>query len=433
MPDIQKQLENIRVLSGRLHAPYENEPNQHANRGYPYLNPVSTRFYQEYAKYSTDYFHGEAQGLNPEDFYAWETLTLRMADLVKTSAAMQRQFDNHKMILLDAMKYAYIPRGAKFVTMGSTWLCTNPMNISGGEGMAVIQRCNAVWNHLDWYGNVVSEPIAIDTDLARANAPDPQYNMPIMKGYFNAKCQYNENTRQIDDNTRMILGSSCYVVTGFADFLQEFTGDYESVRFLEFTLRKEEPNKTIDDMVNHVAGGLTFSWDISVSGPSTFPVGGTVKLSASSMRCGEAVVSTEENPVSYLWSSSDPSVVTVDENGTVTGVSEGNCFVTVTLEQNPDKQEVFTLSVTENRDSVAWETTPPEKLSAYESVQLTVTAPDGANPVWTFSGADPQSYSVSGTGNSRTLNCWGGSVEPLRVSVAYNGTEASAVIPLIGI
>ena len=188
--DIQTYLGNVKVVNGRLTAPVENEPEQYGNRGFPYLNPVTTRFYQEYAKYATDYMTAQAQGLNPKDFYAWENVTMRMADLVKISAAMQRQFDNHKIILLDAMKYAYIPRGAKFITMGSTWICTNPANISGGDGVAVVQRCNTTWNHLDWYGNVVKEPIVFETEILRANAPDPQYNMNIVKGYFNVKCQY---------------------------------------------------------------------------------------------------------------------------------------------------------------------------------------------------------------------------------------------------
>lgn len=432
MPDYRKYMENIHVISGRIHAPHENEPSQYKNRNYPYMNTASARHYQEYAKYASDYFNAEAQGLNPNDRTAWETVTLRMADIVRASNATQKQYDDYKTILLDRMKYAYIPRGAKFVTMGSTWLAINPENISGSDGIGLIQRCKAVWNHLDWYGNVKSEPMAVDgTEILRANASDPQYQMPVMKGYYNVKCQYNEDTAQIDDNTRMILGTGCYVVTGFSDFTQEFTGDYDSVRMLEFTVRKDEVNKTIDDMENHVAGGLTFTWDISISGPSFMPVNGTAQLTASSVRCGETVVSTEENPISYIWSSSAPSVATVDENGVVTGVSEGVCYITAMLEQNPNIQEFFDISVAERQNAVAWETTPPESLSAYESVWLKVVS--DANVEWIFSGADPQAYSVNGTGNERLVNCWSGSVEPLRVTVRKNDEEIYAVIPLNGI
>ena len=105
MSSLQTYLGNVRAVNGRLTTPPENDPAPFTNRGYPYDNLVSNRFYQEYAKYASDYFENvQAQGLNPDDFFAWETVTMRMADLVKESAAMQRQFDNHKMVLLDKMR-----------------------------------------------------------------------------------------------------------------------------------------------------------------------------------------------------------------------------------------------------------------------------------------------------------------------------------------
>lgn len=430
MPDIQKYIENVHVINGRIHAPHENEPNQYQNRNYPYMNTASSRHYQEYAKYASDYFTADAQGLNPNDRWAWEKVTLRMADIVRASNATQKQYDDYKTILLDRMRYAYIPRGAKFVTMGSTWLCINPENISGADGIGLIQRCKAVWNHLDWYGNVKSEPMAVDgTEILRANAPDPQYQMPVMKGYYNVKCQYNEDTAQIDDNTRMILGTGCYVVTGYSDFTQEFTGDYNSVRMLEFTVRKDEVNKTIDDMENHVAGGLTFTWEVVVSGPTAVKAGEEIEMSVSSIRCNESVVSTEEYPINYVWTSTNNDVATVDEDGVVTGVSEGTCFIIATLEQNPEKSTSVMITVSEE-SALAWSRTPPLALSAYETAVLEVTKDDAE---WIFSGADESTYRVSGTGKSRVVTCWSGSVEPLRVTVRKDDEEIYAVIPLNGI
>lgn len=429
MPDFRKLMENVHVINGRIHAPHENEPTQYASRKYPYLNVASTRMYQEYAKYASDYFVADAQGLNPNDRTAWEKVTLRMADIVRASNATQRQYDDYKMILLDAMKYAYIPRGAKFVTMGSTWLCTNPENISGSDGMGIIQRCKAVWNHLDWYGNVKSEPMAVEgTEILRANAPDPQYQMPVMKGYYNVKCQYNEDTAQIDDNTRIILGTGCYVVTGYSDFNQEFTGDYDTVRMLEFTIRKDEVNKTIDDMENHVAGGLTFTWEVVVTGPSTVKAGEEIEMSVSSIRCNEPVVSTEEYPIGYLWTSSDESVATIDENGTVTGIADGVCEITATLEQNPEKSTSVMITVAEE-STLAWARTPPIALSAYETAVLEATE----DAEWIFSGADESAYRATVNGKYATITCWSGSIEPLRVTARANDKEIYAVIPLNGI
>ena len=442
MPDIQKYLGNAAVVSGRITAPVENEPGQYSDRGYPYFNVASTRFYQEYAKYASDYFVGvEAQGLNPNNQYEWETITLRMADLVKTSAAMQRQFDNHKMVLLDKMKYAYVPRGAKFVVMGSVWLCTNPENISGGDGIGVIQRCNAVWRHLDWYGNVLAEPIVVETDILRANAPDPQYNMPIVKGYFNVKCQFNQWTAQIDDNTRMILGSSCYVVTGFSDFFQEFTGNDCSVRMLEFTIRKDEVDRTIDDMYNKVAGGLNFSWDILLEGDPIETVGNSFTCSAKSIRDGVEVASDdEEHPFGYVWSSDDETIATVDETGLVTAIAEGTCNIKCTLDKNDEVWAEWPLTVAQpsTGNTVDFLTVPPEKLNAFGTATITAACITDGEEVpdtveWSFSGADEDAYTANKDGNTVLIACWKGSVEPLMVTASWNGESVSVIIKLEGI
>lgn len=439
---IQKNLGNITAINGRITAPHENEPKEYKNRGYPYFNVGSTRFFQEYAKYASDYFWADAQGLNPEDRFSWERVTLRMADYVKSSSALQRQFDNFKTILLDKMKYAHIPRGTKFVTMGSTWLCVNPENISGSDGIGVIQRCNATWNHLDFYGNVVKEPICVDSEIARASAPDYQHLMPVMKGYFNVRCQYNPDTAQIDDNTRIILGSKAYAVTGFSDFLEEFTGDTESVRMMEFTIRKEEPNETIDDMENRVAGGKTFSWNAFITGDPAMEVGETVPFSVRSVRNGESVTSTEEYPIEYTWESSDPSVATVDNNGNVTSVADGTVSITATLVQNPNIKQTY--NVTVGADTAGFDENVPETLNAYESITLTahrtatgigigVGGTGNADVTWSFSGADIKAYTAKVDGAKCELSCWSGSIEPLNVTIRKGSQTASATIKLIGI
>jgi hypothetical protein len=152
-------------------------------------------------------------------------------------------------------------------------------------------------------------------------------------------------------------------------------------------------------------------------------------MEVSSIRCNEPAVSTEEHPINYVWTSSDESVATVDENGVVTGVSDGECEITATLEQNQEKKMSVAITVSEE-SALAWARTPPLALSAYETVVLEVTDEDAE---WIFSGADESTYRVSGTGKSRVVTCWSGSVEPLRVTVRKNDEEIYAVMPLNGI
>lgn len=430
MGDLQEQLRNAAMTAGRrVYAP-SNAPGQYASRQQQYYGDETTRFTEQYAQYASDYFKAEVQGLDPNDPTKWQTYYLRMADVGKATMTTTHRMDDFKRVLFADRKVDYLKPGCKIVAMGSTWLAVNPNNISGVGAGGVVQRCNAVWNHLDWYGNVLSEPLAVDRYLARANNTDTQEAMNLTKGYFDVKCQNNAETAQLGENSRMILGSGGYHVTGFSDFLQEFTGDYSTVRLLEFSIRYEEPNYTIDDMVNHVAGGLEFSWDITVSGKPNLLAGDTAQFTAASRRNGKSVSSTQEHPIGYVWSSSDTEVATVDENGLVTAVGEGTCTITATLAQNGKYSASFSVSV-ENASaegSVRFLTTVPETLAMYDSVTLTAAYFNNGEQTdnaltWLFDGADSEDYTAAVNGNSVTITCYGGSVKPLVVVASYDQQE----------
>lgn len=433
-------LKNVGLLSGIENQSVKNTPVQYKSRRFQYLGEESAKFIEKYAQYASDFYDALAQGLNGTDFFAWEQVKIRMADMIKPSASMTRKIDDHKMILVQETNVDYVPAGAKFITMGSTWLCTNPENISSGYGTGIVQRCNASWNFLDFYGNVKEEPIAVESVLSRANANDPQSATQIAKGYFNVKCQYNEDTAQLDTNSRMILGTGAYAITGFSDFAQEFTADYDSIHLLEFTVRYEEPNFEIDDMENHVAGGKTFSWDISITGPNILPLNGTAKFTASSVRNGEEISSTSEHPFFYVWESSDESVASVDALGNVTANGAGTATITASLSANENIVETVELTVAgeEQGVTVAFLETPPEFLRAYEQVILTAGVfQNGAavseNVTWSFEGAEKETFSSVVNGNTVMLSCWGGSIVPLTVTIAYETATVSAEILLKGV
>lgn len=435
---IQKSLKNAMLTANGLVSWQNNAPTQYANKQRQYFSPETRTFTQQMARYSSDFVEAQVQGLDPTNIYAWQTRLLRFSDVVKPSAAIQRHFDDYKMILFADRDIEYIAPGSKIITMGSTWIVDNPMNVSGGDGIARVRRCNAVWNFLDYYGNVVSEPIVAENERANANDSDNQQSLLISKGYFNILCQHNENTRQIDTNTRIILGTGAYRVTGYSNFETEYTGDYTSVRMLSFTVRYEEPNAAIDDMENHVAGGKTFAWDISVSGASSLTVGATTELTAQSIRNGENVTSTPENPVSYTWEISDETVLSVDANGLVTAIGEGDATVRVTLAQNTAKHVNYAISVTESTDGVFFTSSVPESIAAYDQAEITAAYfENGAETAeelqFTFSGADAGSYGVMVGPRAVTIYCYGYSETPLAVTASYGAYSASAEIALTGI
>lgn len=443
--DMKQVIKNTLLTSNVPLSFAENVPEQYADREHEWYSRETLWFIDKYAKYSSDYTVAQVQGLDPTKPFEFTTVHIRLADVVTSSASSSRTIDDHKNILIAEKEYTYIRRGAKVVTMGSTWLVVNPMNLSGGDGSGLIQRCDAVWHYLDFYGNVCSEPMAVNKDALRTNDPDAQRSTMIAKGYFTARMQYNDVTKSLlDNNSRMILGTGAYHLSGWMDFIQEFTSDESSVNLLEFTMRWEEPDDAIDDMVNKVAGGKTFKWEILIDGQNTLKEGGTAQLTAQSIRTNEnrteEVFDSEEHPITYEWESSDPEVCTVDSDGVVTAVGEGTATITATLVQNPNNTATYDIMVeaASAEPHVEFDSDIPASIRAYSSATISATYYENGEPTedavtWTLSGASAGSYTYKTSGNSVTVSCWNGSVEPLVITATANGQSADASIWLVGL
>ena len=372
MADIKKNLSNIAAMAERPQAP-TNRPAQYNDRRNPYFGDPTARFVQAYGKYASDYTACRVQGMDsdPNNFYEWSEQLVRFADARKKGNAIDRPIDNYKEILFVDRRIEYVPEGAKMETMGSTWLVTNPANISSAVGGGIIRRCNATWNHLDWYGNVLKEPMVVENVKLNASANDFQETMLMMQGYFNIIIQRNGETENLDVNSRLILGRMAYQITGYSDVAQEFTGDDESCRLLRFTARMTEPDKEKDDLTRRVANAYPFTWEVNVGGRAAMSTGEKAKFTAYSLRNGEAADGDAEHPTRYLWYSSDENVCRVDPSGNVTAVGEGECTITAVLVQNEEHYGTYAVTVAESVSGVHWQTDPVERLEAYGKTTLT--------------------------------------------------------------
>ncbi len=438
MADVKNNLSNIAAMAERPQSP-TNRPAQYNDRRNPYFGDPTARFVQAYGKYASDYTACRVQGLDsdPTNFYEWSEQLIRFADARKKGNAIDRPIDNYKEFLFVDRRIEYAPEGAKMETMGSTWLVTNPANISSAVGGGIVRRCNATWNHLDWYGNVLKEPMVVENVKLNASANDFQETMLIMQGYFNIIIQRNEETKDLDVNSRMILGKMAYQITGYADVAQEFTGDEESCRLLRFTARMTEPDKEKDDLVNRVANAYPFTWEVNVGGRAAMSAGEKAKFTAASLRNGEAADGDAEHPTRYLWFSSDESVCRVDPGGNVTAVGEGDCTITAVLVQNEEHYGAYAVTVAESVSGVHWQTDPVERLNAYGKTALAAIYTENGTETedaieWTFTGAAEDSYTAEAAGNTAAIYCWGGSVKPLTVTATCKGQSVSTDITLEG-
>lgn len=443
MTDSEKYIKNFIVQSGgKKNRRPPNTPIEYANRQKQYYAQRAKTFVQERAYLSSDFVQAEVQGLDGNDFYRYLNTYIRFSDIASLSASASKATDDIKIILFAEPSIDYFPIGAKIKTMGNTWINTNPSNISSVNVSAVVQRCNAAYCLYDYYGNIVSEPVIVEKPNMASNDNAKSQNLVLMEGYFNVTCQLNENTKKLDQNSRLIFGKYAYHITGYTDFIQEFTGDYDSVHLLRFSVRIEEPTDN-DDLINHIANGKNYSFAAEITGANKVSIGGETQLTAHFIKGTTdgtvTVESTDEYPVTWEWTSSDPEICAVNGEGVVTGNLSGTARITARMAQNKQIQAIFDISVEEaqNLNEVAFITAVPNCIEQweertiqtgyYENGMLTAEA-----VTYTFGGASNKSYKVTyGENNTIKIMCFAADDTPLTVTATYGEYSVSANISLV--
>ena len=336
MADLSETIKNGYAVSGVRPALSRNGDGVYAGRQKPYFAMPQNRIASLYGKYATDYYAGELQGYDKDNFYAYWPVKLRCMDITRETTGSNLGDDIKSMVVCEPEGVDYVPIGAQVKFASNTWLVTNPANIASILSETIIRRCNAVYRRLDYYGNVLECPFNIPKVQPRGAQDDYTKNMILADHYFTCAMQLNEVSAAIHENTRLILGDAAYSVRGLDNFTQEFTGDFSSTHIIYFQIQREEKTDVYDDMERKIADGLAFSWDITLTGKEIMTIGETYPITPMSVRNGSVVASTTENPVSYMWESSDTSVLEIDKNGVVTAVGEGEATITCRLAQNEE-------------------------------------------------------------------------------------------------
>ena len=416
-----------------------NAPVQYKDRRRQYLADRRTLYDEQRDYLATDYVKARVQGLNPDDFYAWTETEIRLSDVSTQSVTAfdSKQYDDFKEILFRSRAIDYIPVGAYVETMGAYWMVVNPGNMSSPTTNAVIARCRAHWTFYDEYGNIKWEPLVIDRRSMLSNRNESPENLVLMEGYFNIKCQKNANTIKLRDNQRLILGSYAYHITGFTDFFEEFTGDDDSARVINITARREEPEEH-DDLQNHIADGLLYTWEASLSGPSSIPTGVKFTVIPHVLKNGERIPPSAEFPQTWIYSSSNENVLLVGSDGTIRGVSEGSAAVTATLAENPALAAEMSISVQSGGASVRFVNSVPPSVTQYGSVMLEAVYEENGKSksyplTWSFAGPDERDYSASVRDGRRcTITCNSPSAAELFVTASYGDVSKTVAIKLLG-
>lgn len=431
---MQKNIDTALLLGSPFGPRYGTNNPYNADTQEQYFAQRTKMFDAERLKWASNVVNARVQGLDYSNFFAYTQIPIRTSALIDPTTGKNLGSDWQRIIAMD-MNIDFLPRGAKVIFNGNVWLVTNPMNIQSVTGTTVIRRCNVVWNYLDEYGNVQSEPFCFGQgweDLATTN--NIQEQMTLMNGYQHCAMQMNPQTSALHHNYRIILGSQAYSVRGLQDFVLEFSQDPNSSYIQFFDLQVTEPLES-DDMERKIASGLAFEWTVSISGEEEMQQGAQQTLIAQSTQNGNPV--TLET--SYAWSSSNEAAATVDATGTVSAVAPGDCVISAALVQNPSLTAEIPITVVAAQTGLVlfWTHTPPESLSAYQSATVGAGLTENGQPVqetveWSFAGADEKSYTAEVSGNTAVIQCWQADSTPLTVTASYGGKTISAQVALLG-
>lgn len=382
-------------------------------------------------------YDGEIQGVDYDDFYAWTPVKIRSSDLINPTTG-EHLTDDWQEIILENTNIDEIPLGAYVKFNDNIWIVVNPDGIGCVTGDVIVKRCNCTYNTYDYYGNVVRVPMSYQKGMALASANDVNEYINLPSTYQHVILQLNDNTKDVHNNTRLILGGEGYFLTGVTNFILDYTLDPKSCHIIRAECRLGEAQHANDDLVNEVAGGLDFKWVISLTGSEKMNVGDTQTLVASSLRNGEIPDATN-HPYDYLWESSDYSVVTVDENGVCEAVGEGTATITCFLRQNTNISASIEITAAQAVAGTYIEfiTDLPSSIPAYSSVTVEaayfVNGVKQSDPItYGFSGASMNCFGFTQEGNKLTITCYAPSNVPLTVTALCNNYDSSQSTYLVG-
>ena len=378
------------------------------------------------------------QGLDAADFYAFTPVLLRMADGATGARreGLSRSNDDVKeCLLVHPQGVEHIPRGAQLRTAnGQIYLITDDYNTTGGRFKAV--RAVQQYGILDYYGRPIYTPVVILNPQATNTEPKGESSILIADNRIICAMPYTAATADFYDNSRVIFGSTAYTAQGVNNYVRANSSDPHSVRLIYFTLDRDQLQPG-DDTERGIAGGLDFSFTITVHAAEDMTPGATQQAAVVATRNGETVTSTPAHPLTYLWSSDNESAATVDAAGNITALSAGTARISATLAENPDISAAVTVTVAASIDpAIEWVTPPPDSIGAYESATFEAayfddTGAQTADAItYTVTGGSSGDYTKSQSGNRLTITSYTFLYAKLTVTAAAHGLTKTADIYL---
>lgn len=190
-----------------------------------------------------------------------------------------------------------------------------------------ITRCTQT---LRWYNNnavLVEVPCVIEDKYTNTGVDnDPRIN--TNKGDAFVTAPYNINTKEIKINDRFVFNGQPFKVGAINNFINNsaMTPHSPSLIYLDLYY---DPIASGDDIINNIpAHNINYTISINTSTIDQ-SIGYTTQLIATLKRNGDVYTAP------LTWESSNPLIATVDNNGNVNLIANGNCMISVKMTDNP--------------------------------------------------------------------------------------------------
>lgn len=347
-----------------------------------------------------------------------------------------KQDDDFKVFAFQDLQHK-VAKGLLYQYDNNFWITVNTSELGSIAKDVVVRRCNNVMRWINRSNGFINEiPCAIEYVL---ESPKEQKDkdVKVANGHITVICQGNEETRNLQKNTRFIFNKEPYRFLAFQKMLNEDTFDdgTADLLYLDMYLDMVEPD---DDITNNIANYGSYVYEIEVE-QSLYQQakGGTVQLFPNVTLNGKTV----ERDVVYetCECGCDHSYCTVDENGlvTITGEVGEQAQLIVSLKGNPQVNQLVIIDIVEGIEDNNELIVSPiynkcrVKSSITFSVNLYTNGAKQDNIIsYTSTGVPNTHYDITREGNTFTLYAKQIATEPLIITFSDEATGKAIGLPI---
>ena len=227
-----------------------------------------------------------------------------------------------------------LPYGLYLRWKNNYWIVYNKENFDYPTRGVICRRCITTFNWVDEWGNLREYPVSIGKPKEASDYVNVQFTNP---GGFNVfYMQLDQYSKYIRPNDRFMVGNDGYWTSykvqggGVANYLREETMNATSTGLLSLICFTYEGNDDTDNLEIGVANYYEKIFTMELDQYEIQQYSGFSTKIIPTIKRGTVI----KDNVELSWQSSDENIVTVDENGTIILIDEGEADIICTMTKN---------------------------------------------------------------------------------------------------